>query len=88
MIEIMNEVSCLSQNLRSTREGRLNYVYNIFMYLQKNISNNPGRIEFDPACVHTDDKVSKGSKRQLEDWKDFYLYASEAHMRKKLEILG
>ena len=80
----MIEVSCLSRNLFSTCEGHLKYVYIYFEYLQKNISKNPGRIAFDPACVHADEKVLKGSTRELEDWKDFYPYAEEAHPRKKL----
>ena len=67
----MTEVSCLSQNL-------------FFRYLQKNLSKNPGRIEFDLDCVNTDDKVFEGSTRELEDCKYFYPYAIEAHPRKKL----
>ena len=59
----MTEVSCLSQHLFSPREGNLNSVYKIFRYLHKNLSNNPGRIAFDPACVHTDEKVFEVSTR-------------------------
>ena len=44
-------------------------------------------MEFDPACLHTDDKLFKGTTRELEDWKDFYPDAAEAHPRKKLEPL-
>ena len=58
---------------------------NSYRYLQKNLSKNPGRIAFDPACVDTDDKVFKGSKMELGVWKDFYPDAAEAHPRKKLE---
>ena len=61
----MTEVSCFPQHLCSPREGDLNYVYNIFRYLQKNLSKNPVRVAFDPACVHTDEKVFKGSTREL-----------------------
>ena len=55
-IDIMMEVSCLYQHLFSTCEEHLNAVYKIFRYLQNNLSKNPGRIKFDPACVHTDEK--------------------------------
>ena len=43
---------------------------------------------FDPACVHTDEKVSKGSTRELEDRKEFYPDEAEAHPRNNLEPLG
>ena len=79
----MTEVSCLSQHLCSPREGHLNYVYKVFRYLQRNLSKNPGRIVFDPDYVHTYGKVFEGSTRELEDWKDFYPDAAEAHLRNK-----
>ena len=63
----MTEVSFLSQNLCSSHEGRINAVYKISRYLQKNLSKNLGRIVFDPDCVNTDEKVFKGSTRELED---------------------
>ena len=80
----MMEVSCLSQHLFSPCERHLNAVYKVFRYLQKNLSNNPGRISFDPACVHTYEKVFEGITIELEDWKYFYPDASEARPRKKL----
>ena len=43
-IDILTEVSCLSQQLCSPREGHLDSVYRIFRYLQKNLGNKPGRI--------------------------------------------
>ena len=61
----MTEVSCLSQYLCSPREGQINAVYKIFRYLQKNLSKNPVRIEFVPACVNTDEKVFEGIAREL-----------------------
>ena len=84
----MMEVSCLSQHSFSPREGHLNSIYNIFRYLQKNISNNTGRIAFDTSCVHTDEKMSEVRKRYLEEWKDIYPDVAEAHTRKKLEPPG
>ena len=65
------EVSFLYQHLCSPREGHLNSAYKIFRYLQNNISNNLGRIVFDPDCVHKYEKVLEGSTRDLEDRKDF-----------------
>ena len=65
----MTEVSSLYQHLLSPREGHLNDVYNILRYLQKNLSNNPERISFDLACVHTYDTVLEGSTRYLKNWK-------------------
>ena len=53
-IDIITEVSCLSQHLCSTREGHLNAFYKVFRYLQNNPSKNSLRIEFDTACVNTD----------------------------------
>ena len=64
--------------------GGLNDVYKVFRHLQNNLSKNLGRIAFDTACVHTDDKVFKVSTIELEYWKEFYPYAAEAHLRKKL----
>ena len=64
--------------------GHLNDVYNIFRYLQKNLSNNPERIEFDPDYVHTDENVFEGIKRELKYWKDFYPDAANACPRKNL----
>ena len=84
----MTEVSCLSQHLCSPLEGHLNSVYKVFRYRQNNLSNNAGKISFDPACVHTDEKVFEVITRYLEDWKDFYPDAAEAHLRKNLEPLG
>ena len=51
------KVGCLSQHLCSPSEGHINAIYNIFRYLQENLSNNAGRIVFDTACLHTDERV-------------------------------
>ena len=67
----MTELSGLSQHLCSPREGALNAVYKVFKCLHKNLSNNPVRMAFDPACVHTDEKVFEGNTRELKYWKDF-----------------
>ena len=56
---IMTEVNFLYQILCSPRERHLNAVYKISRYLQKNLSNNPVSVVFDPACVHKYEKVFK-----------------------------
>ena len=83
----MTEVICLSQHLCSPCEGHLNDVYKIFRYLHNKLSNNPGRIAFDPACAHIEEKLFEGSTIELDDWKDFYPDAEETHLRNKLEPL-
>ena len=40
-IDIMTEVSCLSQHLCSPRVGHPDAIYSIFQYLQMNMSKNP-----------------------------------------------
>ena len=86
-IGIMTKVSCFSQHLLSPHEGHISSVNKVIRYLQSNISKNPVRIAFDPACINTYENLFEGSTRELEDWKDFYPDASEAHQRKKLEPL-
>ena len=53
----MKKVSCLSQHLCSPHKGHLNNIYKILRYIQKDLSNNTVTISFDPACLHTDEKV-------------------------------
>ena len=84
----MTEVSFLSQNLCSPREGLLNDVYKVFSCLQNNLSNNPGRMAFDTAFVYTYKKLFKGSTRDLDYWKYFYPDSVEDHPRKNFEPLG
>ena len=84
----MTEVSFLSQNLWSPHEGHIDAVYNIFRQPQNNLAKNPGRIEFDPDFVPTDDQVFEESKRDLEDWKGFKSDSAESHLSKNLEPLG
>ena len=83
----MRDVVFFSKHLFSPREGHLNAVYNIFRYLQNNLSNNPGRITFDAACVPIYGKVFNGSTQELEDWKVFYPDAEKDYPRNKLKLL-
>ena len=56
-IDILTEVSCLSQHLCSPREGHLDAVYRILNYLQKNLSKNPGSMTHDPMYESTYDNL-------------------------------
>jgi hypothetical protein len=71
-IDIMTEVSCLSQHLCSPRVGHLDAVYSIFRYLQKNMSKNPGRLGFDPVRVPTPKDVVDVPDEHLRHWEEFY----------------
>ena len=81
-------VKLFYQHLCSPHEGHLNAIYYVFRYLQKNLSNNPGKIAFDIPCSHKDEKVSEGMTIELKGCKEFYPDAEEANPRKKLEPLG
>ena len=61
----MTEVSCLYQHLLSPSEGHLHDVYNIFRYLQKNISKNPGRKAVNTDCVPRYKKVFEGKVKRV-----------------------
>ena len=83
-IDIMAELSCLSQHSCSFLDGHLIALCKVFRYQQNNLSKNPGWITFDAACLHTDGKLFEGITRELEYWKDFYLDSAEDHTRRKL----
>ena len=87
-IDIMTEVSCLSQHLCSPREGHLLAVYKIFRYLQKNISKIPGRMVYDGKYYPCSEDHFKNSIVDSEKWKDFYPEAAEALPGKCIEPLG
>ena len=69
-IDILTEVSCLSQHLCSPREGPLDDVYLIFGYLQKNLGKNPRSMAYDPMYEPTDYNVFEVVGRDLDEWKD------------------
>ena len=52
-IDILKEVSYLSLHLCSPREVHLDAVYHIFKYLQKNTSEDPGRMTYNPMYEPT-----------------------------------
>ena len=56
-IDILMEVTFLSQHLCSPREGRLDTVYHIFKNLQKILGNKPGRMAYNPKYESSDENV-------------------------------
>ena len=87
-IDIMTEISVLSQHLCAPREGHIKAVYQIFRYLQKNMTKNPGRIAFDPFLDHFDERLFEQGAQTKEEWNDFYPDATEALPRHMPEPLG
>lgn len=87
-IDIMTEVSFLSQHLCAPRKGHLKAVYQIFRYLRKNMSQNPGRVVFDPYLDHNDESLFEMGVQTKEEWLDFYPDATELLPSKMLEPLG
>ena len=87
-IDILTEVSCLSQKLCSPREGHLDAVYRIFSYLQKNLGKNPGRMTYDPMYEPTDDNVFEVFGRDLDEWKNFYPDDQEIMPKHMPEAVG
>ena len=82
------EVSCLSQHLCSPREGKLDAVYRIFRYLQKNLGKNPGRMAYNPMYEPTDKNVFEVFGRDLDKWEIFYPNSQEIMPRHIPEELG
>ena len=87
-INILIEVSCLSQYLASPREGHLHAVYKIFRYLQKNMSKNPDRLVFDKMYSHTDMYLFQKSVTNPSEQSDFYSETAERLPMRKIEPLG
>ena len=68
-VDILLEVSLLSQHLALPRSGHLNQVYHIFGYLKESPRR---RIYFDPA-----EPVISEDRFQRYDWEEFYKEAKE-----------
>ena len=68
-IDILTEVSCLSQHMCYPREGHLDAVYCIFRYLQKNLGKNPWRMTYNPMHELIDENVFEVVGRYLYEWK-------------------
>lgn len=87
-IDIITEVSCLSQYSCSPRVGHLDAVYGIFRYLQRNLSRNVGRLGFDPIIPHIDENIFNDSPDTVEHWKEFYPDAQYEKPRNMPDALG
>ena len=85
-IDILTEVSCLSQHLAEPREGHLIAVYKIFKYLSMRLKISRGRIVFNGKSMIIDNAIFNDFDRQ--EWKDFYHDAREEMPIKMPEPLG
>jgi len=74
-IDILTEVSCLSQHLAEPREGHLIAVYKVFKYLSLRLKSSRGRIVFNGKSMIIDNAIFNDFDRQ--EWKDFYHDARE-----------
>jgi ribosomal protein L31E len=87
-IDILVEVSCLSQYLCSPRKGHLDAVYHIFRYLQYNMKKNKGILAFDPLYIHVDEDMFAPIDTEIEYWKELYPDAQEVLPNNMPEPLG
>ena len=87
-VDIMTEVSCLSQHLCAPRVGHLDAAYMIFRYLQRNLSKNTGRIAFDPMIPPCVDGAIGPDDVAMEHWREFYPNASDPLPPNMPEPLG
>ena len=69
-IDILTEVSYLSQHLAEPRDGHLVAVYKIFKYLDVCIKKDKGRVVFNGKFKFVDDFMFNDINR--EEWEDFY----------------
>ncbi len=65
-IDILTEVSCLSQDLAEPRDGHLIAVYKIFKYLDVRLKKDKGRIVFDGKFKFVDNVMFNDVNR--EEW--------------------
>lgn len=76
-LDIMTEVSVLSQHQCSPREGHLDATYRIFWYLKCMLKKkHEGRIVFDATMPIVDERLFNPTDAQY--WDDFYPEAEEA----------
>lgn len=81
-LDIMLEVSLLSQYQASPRVGHLDALYHIFAYLRGH--PNMGRIAYD----HKEPKVDYRAFNETADWTSFYGEVEEEMPPKMPEPLG
>ena len=65
-VDILTEVSCLSQHLAEPRDGHLIAVYKIFKYLDTSLRKDKGRIVFDGKFKFVDHVIFNDVNR--EEW--------------------
>jgi len=87
-IDIMTEVSCLSQHLRAPRVNHLEAVYKIYHYMRKNMKYNVGRLGFDPTLQEIDDRLFDDQNKVIDQWRDFYPEAIDPLPHGMPEALG
>jgi len=85
-IDILTEVSCLSQHLAEPREGHLVAVYKIFKYLSLRLKHSKGRIVFNGKSLFID--YANFNDFNREEWLDFYHDAREEFPIRMPEPLG
>ena len=78
----------MSQHLCSPIEVHLDFVYRIFIYSQKNLGDNPGRMAYGPMYEPTNEIVFEFFGRDLDEWKYFYHCTQEIIPRHMPEALG
>ena len=54
------------------REGDIDAVYRIFIYLQKNLGKNPWRMAYEPRYEPKYENLFEVVGRDLDEWKYFY----------------
>ena len=74
-VDIITEVSVLSQHQCLPREGHLTALYRIFWYLKCKTKNITGRLVFDPMVPEIDEQLFNPHKQEV--WKEFYPDAEE-----------
>ena len=63
-VDILIEVSCLSQHLAEPRDGHLIAVYKIFKYLDNSLRKDKGRIVFDGKFKLVDNVIFNDVNRE------------------------
>lgn len=74
-VDIITEVSVLSQHQCQPREGHLTALYRIFWYLKCQLKSTVGRIVFDPMIPDIDERLFQPD--DVKTWKEFYPDAEE-----------
>ena len=74
-IDILVEVSVLSQYQCSPREGHLAAIYRIFWYLKCKLKDCVGRLVFDSVIPRVDEQIFHPQEKDV--WREFYPDAEE-----------